>query len=160
MNLLGPPQYRNNSSKSTRYVESEIFLAFTSSAYPVAVKLDKSLIGIVRVELVEYKVTGVPVTAGVPNTEYLRIENSRLGLNSTTNVNGGDSICLMIDGSRTYRGYSPPRRISDQASGLYLNKLEFRIMRPDGQPAIQGIDYTGIYLTLRVTEDSDAPKLT
>lgn len=156
MNILGPPQVRDNSSKSTRFIETELFLAFEAGTNLNKIVLDQELSGAVRVELIDYKVTGVPVTAGVPNFEYLRIEIPRLSPSATTNVNHQGSICLQLNGTRTFQVYTPPRRVTDQASALWLKQFSVSIIKPDGSPAVQGTDYVGIYLTFRVTEDQGA----
>lgn len=163
MNTLNAPQTRDQSSRSTRFEEKELFIVLNSSSNfsqgAATVKLDQAIEGVVRVELIEYKIAGAPVTAGVPNEEYFRFECPRLGLNATSSANHGNAICLALDGARTTRVYSPPRKISDQASPLTLTQFEIAIVKGNGGNAVAGTDYTGIYLTFRVTEDKGAPRL-
>lgn len=143
---------------ANRFVAREVFILNESSSDFVA-RLDTVLKGCIRIELIDYKITGVPTTAGAPNYEYFRLDASSLGSDSISNDGQSSGLVLHLNGARTFITYSPARPIADRDVPVQLKEIQVRLTRPDGQRAIFGTDYTGIYLTFKVTQDRNLPEL-
>lgn len=144
--------------EASRYIAREIFIINEDSSEFIA-RLDTTVKAVVRVELVDYKITGVPTTAGAPNYEYFRLDASSMGSDSISNDGQSSGLVLHLNGARTFVTYSPARPIADREVPVQLKEVNIRLTKPDGQRALIGTDYTGIYLTFKVTQDRNLPEL-
>lgn len=149
---------------SRRFKIHEIVLARTTSDGSVTnftAKFGSEIQSIIRVELVEYLITGIPVTGTTPDYPYLRVELSGLDTSGYSNaaVGGGLFLFTAASGPNEHIVYSPPRNIKVYESPISLKETSVKVTLPDATQAVSGTDLTGIHLVLRLWVDVNAPRM-
>ena len=119
-------------------------------------QLDHPLRHVVKVDLIAYKVVGVPTSAGVPDFEYVGVSIDQLPVNISSTTGQSNKFVLQLDGARTHQQVTD--RVLDQSSTpVDIQRLRVRVFKPDGTLAngttTGSTDLTGLFLTLRVTQD-------
>ena len=155
--------YGTRVNDAKRFRTSEIVLARSTTDGSVTdfqARFSVDLDQIVKVELVEYSLTGVPVTGTTPDYPYFRLDLGQLESDSYTNAQGsGLFLFTAANGPNEHKTYSPPRLVKLMDSPTRLRDLRVRVSLPNNTTAVSGTDITGVYLVFRVWQDLNSQKL-
>lgn len=168
--MSGSQFSRNDLSQGTKVAENhrfhieEVVLTRTTSDGSVSeftAKFGSALNNVIRIELVEYSITGVPVTGTTPDYPYFRVALDRMDASGYSNAGVGSGLFLFTaaSGPNEHVVYSPPRNVKIYKSPIELRETRVVVSLPDNTLATSGVDLTGLHLVLRVWRDSNASRL-
>ena len=153
--MTSKPAFHRN--EASRYRTYEVNITNTAAPYNFVSKLDQTLTKVVKVELIEARITGVPVTGSNPDHEYYQLSLKEIGVDAVSDNGRGNRIRLFLDGARTHRTFTD-RLLCNREQPMDLHQLSVVLHYPSNI-VVGSSDVTGLYLTLRVYQDTWLPGL-
>lgn len=113
------------------------------------VRLDGRMEYVHKVKVIETLITGVPLTAGKPNYDYIVFQCGNISTSRQTD--GLKGITMPVTGETTRTTYNDRVVRADSASAINFVDIPYRVLLPDKRPATAS-DYDRIIVTLQITQ--------
>lgn len=139
-----------------RYRDLVIVVNGTEAPF-VSKEIGAPLSGVIQIELVEMSVSGVPLTAGVPDYDYLAVKLANMGYDSAWTSSGNQGLILWNSGERTTHRYTD-RVLTQSETPSTFREVQITLSKPDGTNATSS-DFSTLVVVLRLTYDLDVRRV-